>query len=67
MARQLVEMLAVDMEPSRYHESHRERIKDLVETKRRAGRVREAPPPRRPEPDLTRALEASLKQGRRHA
>ena len=68
MARQLVDMLADDFDPSQYHDSYRERVEDLIETKRRGGRVREAPPPpRRPQEDLTRALEASLKQGRRDA
>jgi DNA end-binding protein Ku len=68
MARQLVDMLADDFDPSQYHDSYRERVEDLIETKRRGGRVRKAPPPpRRPEEDLTRALEASLKQGRRDA
>jgi len=65
MARQLVDMLAEDFDPRDYHDSHRERIEDLIETKRRGGRVRHAPaPPRKPAEDLARALEASLKRGR---
>jgi DNA end-binding protein Ku len=68
MARQLVDMLTAEFDPTEYRDQYRHRVEELIETKARGGRVRRkpAPRPRAPE-DLTRALEASLKQERKRA
>lgn len=63
MARQLIDMLAADFVPADYHDEYRARVRELVETKARGDKVRALPKRRaRPAEDLTRALEASLKQ-----
>lgn len=65
MARQLIGMLESGFRPEEYRDEYRERVLELVDRKRRGGRVRKAPrrEARAPE-DLSRALEASLKQVR---
>jgi len=68
MARQLIDMLAADFVPEEYHDEYRARVRELIATKTSGGRVRKLPKRRdRPAEDLTRALEASLKQERRRA
>jgi len=61
MAGQLVESLYEDFDPSAFHDSYRERVLQLVETKA-SGKEPELPEPEEREeaPDLTAALEASL-------
>jgi DNA end-binding protein Ku len=63
MATQLVESLAADFEPEKYHDTYREQLLDLIERKA-AGEVQEAPAPVAPEDsrvvDLLAALEASV-------
>lgn len=68
MARQLISMLEGPFEPQAYRDEHRERILEMIETKRRGGSVKVVPL-RRPPPskDIRRALEASLKQERKRA
>lgn len=68
MAHQLIEMLEAPFEPREYRDEYRERVLDLIETKRRGGSVKVVPL-RRAEPseDLSKALEASLQQERRSA
>lgn len=68
MAGQLIGMLAESFDAGQYEDEYRERVRDLIETKRRGGTVEPAkrPKKRRPE-DLSRALRASLKEARRHA
>jgi DNA end-binding protein Ku len=68
MARQLIDMLAADFEPEAFHDEYQARVRQLIETKARGGRV-QALQKRRPRPseDLTRALEASLEKARRRA
>lgn len=68
MARKLIGMLAADFEPEAYHDEYRARVEELIETKSR-GRTPRARRPQQPRAaaDLTRALEASLKQGRKRA
>jgi DNA end-binding protein Ku len=68
MARQLIGMLAAPFEPEAYRDEYRDRVLQLVESKR-AG---EAPKPRAPRrkrraPDLERALQDSLRAGGRRA
>ena len=69
MARQLIGMLAAELDLSEYRDAYRERVLNLVETKAKGGR--------RPKPvktsvkktsdDLGRALQASLKAVRKSA
>ncbi|MFU8815377.1 MAG: Ku protein [Pseudomonadales bacterium] len=68
MARQLIDMLAADFEPAEYHDEYRARVEALIAAKAK-GDVVAITPPRKPRPaeDLTRALEASLKQERKRA
>ncbi|MCC4310075.1 Ku protein [Alcanivorax marinus] len=64
MSKQLIGMLETHFDPGEYQDEYRQRVMDLIDTKRRGGKVRKAPPKRRrASSDLTRALEASLKQG----
>jgi DNA end-binding protein Ku len=62
MARQLIDSLASDFEPERYHDEYREKVLDLIERKAQGEEITvqpEAPKPARV-PDLMAALEASL-------
>ena len=63
MARQLIDMLADDFDPRAYRDEYRDRVEELIETKRGGGEV-DVERPSRPEPtdDLTDALEASLRK-----
>lgn len=67
MAAQLVDALATDFEPERYHDVHRERVMDLIEKKAQGGPVELPKPggPRTPPADLVSALQASLEAARR--
>ncbi len=62
MARQLIESLATDFEPTKYHDEYRERVLDLIERKAEGQEVAITPEPEAPTavPDLMAALEASL-------
>ncbi|HEX7030664.1 MAG TPA: Ku protein [Gammaproteobacteria bacterium] len=68
MARQLIGMLESKFEPENYRDEYRERVLELLAAKQE-GRSVKVVPFRRPPPseDLAKALEASLKQERRHA
>lgn len=69
MSRQLIEMLAADFEPEQYHDEYRARVEALVK-KKAAGGGKVAPLPRRRKksvPDLTKALEASIAEEKKHA
>jgi DNA end-binding protein Ku len=62
MARQLIDSLTSDWEPSQYHDEYREKVLDLIERKAQGEEITvqpEAPQPERV-PDLMAALEASL-------
>src|SRR5436309_2338887 len=61
MAGKLVEGLATDFGPDRYHDSYRERVLALVKRKAKGEEI-EVKEPARPEPsdDLLPALQASL-------
>jgi DNA end-binding protein Ku len=68
MAKQLTAMLGEDFEPAAYRDEYRERVAQLIEIKRSGGKVRTLRPARsKPSEDLTRALQASLRQGRKRA
>jgi DNA end-binding protein Ku len=68
MAAQLIDMLADDFDPAEYENSHRERILDLIETKRRGEDVKLTPiKQREPSDNVAEALEASLKRERKSA
>lgn len=65
MANQLIEALSTDFDPSRYSDTHRERVMELINAKV-AGEemVVEPAGPRAPVIDLMAALEASLAQAK---
>jgi DNA end-binding protein Ku len=62
MARQLIDSLATDFDPSKYHDTYRERVLDLIERKAQGEEVTVPAAPETPTevPDLMAALEASL-------
>lgn len=68
MAGQLIAMLEASFEPEEYHDEYRERVMEMIEAKRHGESVK-VTPIRRPKPsdDLSKALEASLKRGRKRA
>jgi DNA end-binding protein Ku len=62
MARQLIESLSGEFEPSRYRDTYRDKVMDLIERKAQGEEITiqpEAPAPTKV-PDLMAALEASL-------
>ena len=68
MARQLIAMLDAKFEPQNYRDEYRDRVMELLETKRQGGKVKVVPFRKRERSDdLAAALEASLKNGRKHA
>ena len=62
MARQLVESLAADFEPDRYHDEYREQLLDLIDRKAAGEQIVAQPQAQEPAKvlDLMAALEASL-------
>jgi DNA end-binding protein Ku len=62
MAKQLIESLSGDFDPSGYRDEYRERVLDMIERKAAGETITvEAPEPERKEvPDLMAALEASI-------
>jgi DNA end-binding protein Ku len=61
LAEKLVEGLAADFDPSKYHDEYQERLKALIEAKREGQTVEAAPPKKRaPVIDLMQALQKSL-------
>ena len=68
MARQLIGMLEAGFEPEHYQDEFRERVLEMLDTKVRGGKLKVVRfRKREPSDDLSAALEASLKQERRHA
>ena len=67
MARQLIDSLSSDFDPSKYHDTYRERVLELIETKA-AGREIAVQPVEEPAqvPDLMAALEASVNAARKN-
>jgi DNA end-binding protein Ku len=69
IAKQLVESLASDFEPERYHDTYREQVLELIERKAQGEEIAVQAPaeaPREPAPDLMSALKASLEAVRSH-
>jgi DNA end-binding protein Ku len=61
LAEKLVEGLAADFDPSKYHDEYQERLKALIEAKREGQTVEAAAPKKRaPVIDLMQALQKSL-------
>ncbi len=62
MARQLIESLSTEFDPTRYRDEYRERVLELIERKAEGQEVAIAAEPEAPQevPDLMAALEASL-------
>ena len=62
MARQLIDSLSADFDPTKYRDEYRERVLDLIERKAAGEEVSVQPMPEKPAqvPDLMAALEASL-------
>lgn len=69
MARALIQMLAADFDPQQYHDEYRERVQELVEAKA-AGKGKVTPlrrPRKETVQDLSKLLEASLTEEKKHA
>jgi DNA end-binding protein Ku len=65
MARQLIESLATDFDPTKYHDTYRERVLELIERKAQGEEIAVQPAEEpEPVPDLMAALEASVKAAR---
>jgi DNA end-binding protein Ku len=63
MARQLIGMLEADFEPEAFQDTYQDRLRELIEKKRKGRKIEKAPAPKREQPDdLAAALEASLRQ-----
>ena len=62
MAQQLIDSLASDFDPSKYHDEYRDKVLDLVERKAQGEEIAVQPEAEHPSkvPDLMAALEASL-------
>jgi DNA end-binding protein Ku len=66
MAQQLVESLSTEFDPTKYHDTYREQVLDLIERKAEGQEIAEVPEPAAAAPvvDLMAALEASLAAAR---
>lgn len=62
VAHQLIEALAADWEPEKYHDSFQDNVKKLIETKLEGGKIAEVEKPKKLAPvvDLMAALKQSL-------
>jgi len=69
VAHQLIEALAGDWDPEKYHDTFQENLKKLIETKLEGGEVQAAEQPRKLAPvvDLMAALKESLAQTKKPA
>jgi DNA end-binding protein Ku len=67
MARQLIESLSADFDPSKYHDTYRERVLELIERKAEGKEIAVQPVEEPQEvPDLMAALEASVNAARQN-
>jgi DNA end-binding protein Ku len=67
MARQLIESLAADFDPSKYTDTYRERVLELIERKAEGKEIAVQPVEEpQPVPDLMAALEASVNAARQN-
>jgi len=66
IARQLIESMTTDWDPSNYHDSYRERVEDLIESKRTGEKIETAAPAPRASKvvDLTETLRRSVEEAR---
>jgi DNA end-binding protein Ku len=66
MAQQLIDSLTAEFEPSKYHDTYRERVLELIERKAAGEEIAVAPEAAEPAavPDLMAALEASLQEAK---
>ena len=69
MARQLIDSLATDFDPSKYRDEYRETVLDMIERKAEGQEIAIQETPEEPAevPDLMAALEASIAQGKRQS
>ena len=69
MARQLIDSLAADFDPSKYRDEYRETVLEMIERKAEGQEITIQEAPDEPEevPDLMAALEASIAQGKRQS
>jgi DNA end-binding protein Ku len=67
MANDLIDSLATEFDPSKYHDEYRERVLDLIERKAEGEEIAVQPPEEEPAevPDLMAALEASIAAAKR--
>jgi DNA end-binding protein Ku len=67
MARQLIESLSAEFDPSKYHDTYRERVLELIERKAEGKEIAVQPVEEPQEvPDLMAALEASVNAARQN-
>jgi DNA end-binding protein Ku len=67
MARQLIESLAADFDPTKYTDTYRERVIELIERKAEGKEIAVQPAEEpQPVPDLMAALEASVNAARQN-
>jgi DNA end-binding protein Ku len=66
IARQLIESMTTDWDPERYHDTYRERVEDLIESKRNGEEIEAAAPAPRASKvvDLTEMLRQSVEQAK---
>ena len=66
IARQLIESMTTDWDPERYHDSYRERVEELIESKRNGEEIEAAAPAPRASKvvDLTEMLRQSVEQAK---
>jgi DNA end-binding protein Ku len=66
IARQLIESMTTDWDPSNYHDSYRERVEELIESKRNGEKIETAAPAPRASKvvDLTETLRRSVEEAR---
>jgi DNA end-binding protein Ku len=63
LAEQLVESLAEDFDPRKYHDTYEENLKALIEAKNKGATVTQEPPPKRaPVIDMMEALKRSVRE-----
>ncbi len=67
MARQLIEMLESEFQPQEYHDEFRDRVLEMLAAKAQGKQVKKrVATPRKEGMDLAHALEASIRQVRKH-
>jgi len=66
IARQLIESMTTDWDPASYHDSYRERVEELIESKRAGEKIETAAPAPRASKvvDLTETLRRSVEEAR---